>query len=310
MAKKSAIRMHDATANTHQAELAKMIRTLSYAKHTHEVFSDFIELAALSISNAVDRRQYEKREAQYLAVVGKYKREEVQMFPKMLARLIAAYEELFEAGSRDGAELPSGGFTDVLGSLYMMFDLGNARTGQFFTPYPVSQLMAKMLVGDGSDVRSKGFVTLQEPACGAGGMVVAYADALLGAGINYQKAMHAICVDIDVRCVHMTYLQLSLLHIPAIVVHGNALSVEEWSQWYTPAHIRGGWGAKLARRREHEDAEQEALALLSAPDEATAPDVSPAAIAPVAPPASSVTTQAPTASREIDFRKLEQMALF
>ncbi|MDF0506900.1 N-6 DNA methylase [Burkholderia cenocepacia] len=310
MAKKSAIRMHDATANTHQAELAKMIRSLSYAKHIHDVFSDFVEVAALSISNAVDRHHYEKREARYLAVVGKYKREEVQMFPKMLATLVAAYQELFESGNRDDADLPPGGFTDVLGSLYMMFELGNDRTGQFFTPYHVSQLMARMVVGDGSDVRSKGFITLMEPACGAGGMVVAYADALLGAGINYQKAMHAICVDVDPRCVHMTYLQLSLLHIPAIVVHGNALSMEEWSHWYTPAHIVGGWRAKLARKREQERAEHEALALLSAPGGTTGQDVSPAAIAPVAPRSSSVTTEAPAGSREIDFRKLEQMALF
>jgi hypothetical protein len=78
---------------------------------------------------------------------------------------------------------------------------------------------------------------LNEPACGAGGMVIAYADALQSAVLNYQDSMHAICVDIDARCVHMTYLQLVLLHITAIVVHGNALSMEEWSRWYTPAHI-------------------------------------------------------------------------
>uniref|UniRef100_UPI003F494B27 hypothetical protein n=1 Tax=Cupriavidus taiwanensis TaxID=164546 RepID=UPI003F494B27 len=47
----------------------------------------------------------------------------------------------------------------------------------------------------------------------------------------------------------MTYLQLSLLHIPAIVIHGNALSVESWGTWFTPAHILGGWGAKLRRKR-------------------------------------------------------------
>ncbi|CAG9186051.1 hypothetical protein [Cupriavidus pampae] len=47
----------------------------------------------------------------------------------------------------------------------------------------------------------------------------------------------------------MTYVQLALLHIPAIVIHGNALSVETWSTWFTPAHVVGGWGEKLRFRR-------------------------------------------------------------
>jgi hypothetical protein len=31
-----------------------------------------------------------------------------------------------------------------------------------------------------------------------------------------------------------------MLHIPAVVVHGNALTLEEHSRWLTPAHIMGG----------------------------------------------------------------------
>jgi hypothetical protein len=43
-----------------------------------------------------------------------------------------------------------------------------------------------------------------------------------------------------IRAVHMAYIQLSLLHVPAVVVHGNTLSLEEWGYWYTPAHILDG----------------------------------------------------------------------
>jgi type I restriction-modification system DNA methylase subunit len=66
--------------------------------------------------------------------------------------------------------------------------------------------MSAILVGDGVEVRARGFLRLHEPACGAGGMVIAYADALRAAGLNYQTSMHAICIDVDARCVHMTYL--------------------------------------------------------------------------------------------------------
>ncbi|CAG9255109.1 hypothetical protein PUN4_230105 [Paraburkholderia unamae] len=80
-------------------------------------------------------------------------------------------------------------------------------------------------------------------------MVIATAEAFHDAGLNYQQAMHATCIDIDPCCVHMAYLQLSLLHIPAIIVHGNALTQEVWGHWFTPAHVLGGWSARLRSRR-------------------------------------------------------------
>lgn len=52
-------------------------------------------------------------------------------------------------------------------------------------------------------------------------------------------------IDIDPRAVHMAYAQLSLLHVPARLIVGNALSGEIREQWFTPAHILGGW-ARLA----------------------------------------------------------------
>jgi hypothetical protein len=42
-------------------------------------------------------------------------------------------------------------------------------------------------------------------------------------------------------------VQLSLLHIPAIIIHGNALTLEQWGVWLTPAHVLGFWDAKLTR---------------------------------------------------------------
>ena len=80
-------------------------------------------------------------------------------------------------------------------------------------------------------------------------MVIALAHEIRELGINYQKHLHVTAVDVDPKCVHMTYLQLSLLHVPAIVVHGNSLSLEEFGHWYTPAHIMDGWDWKLRGAR-------------------------------------------------------------
>ncbi|RQS11579.1 N-6 DNA methylase [Burkholderia sp. Bp8998] len=257
MSRKSAERKHDQTADPYQRAFVQMIKAFSYGQHTHTVFADFVELAALSISNSVDRTQFEAREKRYLEIVGKYKREDVERFPRMLGALTLSFEHRMQVSEKAGTDAVPvfECMTDVLGETYMMLELGNARAGQFFTPYHVSRLMAMMTTGDGQPhIRQHGFLRMQEPACGAGGMVIATAESLAAAGHNYQQTMHATCVDIDPVCVHMAYLQLSLLHIPAIVVHGNTLTGEVWGVWYTPAHVMGGWRWKL-RRRERELAE-------------------------------------------------------
>lgn len=33
-------------------------------------------------------------------------------------------------------------------------------------------------------------------------------------------------------------IQLALYGIPAVIIHGNSLTVEEWSHWFTPALFR------------------------------------------------------------------------
>ncbi len=275
MSKKSTQRKHDLTADGHQRNLVALFREFSYGHHLDTVFRDFVELAALAISNSVDRTHFETREKRYLEIVWKYRREEVARFPRMLAELTLSFERRVEtmlAASTVGTR--GGGLADVLGETYMMLGLGNDRSGQFFTPYHVSHLIASIVTGGSVEVaRSRGFVRVHEPACGAGGMVIATAEAFRDAGLNYQKAMHATCIDIDPCCVHMSYLQLSLLHIPAIVVHGNALSMEVWGHWFTPAHVLGGWSARLRTRRA-EDAMREMIG--RAPD-STADDTASAA---------------------------------
>ena len=116
-------------------------------------------------------------------------------------------------------------------------------------------MMAKMTVGDTDPkaiIEERGYLTAMEPACGSGAMVIALAEALKEEGINYQRHLHVTAIDIDAKCVHMAFLQCSLLHIPATIIHGNALSVEEWDTWHTSAHIMGGWDWKLAQRAEAE----------------------------------------------------------
>lgn len=204
-----------------------------------QVFSDFCELAALALRNSVDLRGRDEREARYLDIIGGYTSEEANRFSELLAKLALEFDA---------------GFSDVLGKLYMSLDLGSDRLGQFFTPYEVSTLVAQMTLGDftkcldEAKLAGRDYITVNEPTCGSGGMVIALADAMRGAGINYQQAMHVTAQDLEITAVHMAYIQLSLLHIPAVVVHGNTLTLEQRDIWHTPAHILGGWSIRLGNR--------------------------------------------------------------
>ncbi|ENT6152355.1 N-6 DNA methylase [Pseudomonas aeruginosa] len=230
----------------HRKNLIRLLNANSHRHHLWDVFADFCEMGALAMSNSVDLAQRNERENRYLNVIKKYEPSEVNRFPQMLAELTMAMEY---------------GPNDVLGQVFGELELGNSARGQYFTPYSVCQIMASQLIGDGESLLQRsqelGFITLNEPACGAGAMVIAFAESLGNSGLNYQKCLHVTAQDIDQRAVHMTYLQLSLLHIPAIIILGNTISLEERELWYTPAHILGGWSFKISER--HTKAEQQNL---------------------------------------------------
>jgi hypothetical protein len=122
--------------------------------------------------------------------------------------------------------------TDVLGRLYHRLEIHNEQSGQFFTPYPVCLAMAKMLVHDAKHlVEEQEFIRAQEPCVGSGAMVIALAQALREEGMNYQQCLHVTAIDLDIVAVHMSYVQCTLLHIPAIILHGDTLRGEVYSQW-------------------------------------------------------------------------------
>lgn len=238
----------------HIRNVLKLFDAHGYRHDRYNLFSDCMELTAISISNSVDSRSRTHREARYLEIVGRYDRSTVEMFPQVFGEITMALEAA-----------PG----DVLGSIFTALEIHSENRGQFFTPYPVCQMMAEITLGDADNARAliadKGFVCAMEPACGAGAMVIALAQAMLAANINYQRHLHVNAVDIDQRAVHMAYIQFSLLRIPAHVMVGNSLSNEVREHWFTPAHILGGWGLRLASQQRA--AEQPARSVQRAPDD-------------------------------------------
>lgn len=202
-------------------EIIKCIESISGRYSAYEVFTDWIKCSSLAISNSLDLYRgkiWKDREQMYLDTVRKYEKEEIHIFTKMLRMLVDTLEDHMH---------------DVLGQIYMESGMGSKAAGQFFTPYHLSVLCAKMVIPAPD---KNGIYQINEPSCGGGGMIIATALALKEKGINYQRKMHVVAQDLDWKGVYMSYLQLSLLGIKAICVQGNTLS-EPYVPGYPPERI-------------------------------------------------------------------------
>ena len=206
------------------------------------VFEDWLKVSSIAISNSVDWNQANEREEQYLETINKYTPEEQKVLTKTFVELVDALQK----------EAVTGGPCDLLGKVFHALELHNKYHGQFFTPFHICEFMGQVALADGGEagnvaseaLHKKGYLSVCEPCVGSGGMVLGFAKAMYNNKMNYCDQMVAYCCDIDIKCVHMAYLQLSLYGIPAVIIHGNSLTNEEWSRWYTPVYMINGWPFK------------------------------------------------------------------
>lgn len=59
---------------------------------------------------------------------------------------------------------------------------------------------------------------------------------------------HVTGVDIDAHVLRIAYVQLCLLGVPAVLVHGNTLTLQEWDHYFAFAHVVHGWDQRLREK--------------------------------------------------------------
>lgn len=215
------------------------------SRNRHETWQDFITMTACAIANAV--RPMESREKLYLSVIKKYTPDEQQEF----AKVMGLYFKLVNDNP----------FQDLLGDLYMRLELGNSAAGQFFTPYSVCRMMANMEVDDAlKRIENKGWISVNDCACGGGATLIAMADALHRRGCNYQQHAYFVGQDLIAGTAMMCYIQLSMLGCAGYVRIGDTLSdpdtgnmlfppLDNENVWVTPMFFHDVWhGRRLMQR--------------------------------------------------------------
>lgn len=221
----------------HQKEIVKLFSAFDGSKNRRKIFDDFLVMTACMLSNTADPIHYDEREKLYMQFAGQYKKSELDIFARMIAEIVNGLEENPDQ--------------DFLGEMYMALDFGSSAAGQFFTPYSVCQCTAA-LVSDYKVLESKiadqGFVSVTDPACGAGALLAAFANDCLRHDINPQTQCLVIAQDIDFTVGCMCYIMMSFMGLAGYVVIGDTLChpnttrdrrglipVDDCSRiWYTP----------------------------------------------------------------------------
>ncbi len=210
-------------------EFLTQLERISAAHRPYENFTNFLEAAYCAIAKrcASNLETASALEARYMTVAQLYARD-----PTAMTRMSEALGLLtLTLATYQG---------DFLGKLFMAADFGNRHKGQFFTPYDVASFMAQMTL-DERELRcaqAQGRVlTLLDPACGSGTQIIAAADYITEIGLDVRAVLRATLVDVDRLAFQMAYLQMTLKGIPAICVHGNSLTEEEFERALTPAAL-------------------------------------------------------------------------
>lgn len=208
----------------HIKAIVKKVETIGMTHSPETVFRDWCECFALALANGCDLLRgdrWEKREKRYQDIIKRYTPAEAQAFAEMSAALTDAFD--------------ADPFHDYLGRVYMECFGGNKNLGQCFTPESVCEATAR-LVADGVPKNGE-HKTLYEPACGGGAMTIAFLGMCHKAGYNYQRYLHITTEDLDSLCVHMCYVQLSLLGARAQVFHKNTITQQAFDVFVTPAEM-------------------------------------------------------------------------
>ena len=205
---------------SYKNDFMNCLQSIEYGRNNYDVFQDFLTLASLSFHNVIAKD--EKVEKEYLDIIGRYKNK--KQFAELLVITTLALEEKPH---------------DFLGDIFMSAGFGNVRGGQFFTPYHLSKMMSDITIGDNfkEQIEKDGYVTLSEPCCGAGGMIIAASEVMKEKGFNPQTQMRFVGIDIDLKCCQMAYIQTSLLGLRGQIYHGNTISMEMWKRFITPMSI-------------------------------------------------------------------------
>ena len=185
----------------------KLLSEASEGRMAAQVFASFARVSATALGCGM-------REAEYLEEAKRLTAKDLTLFAQALGHLVESME----------AEP----YTDLLGTIYMEL-LGKhaSRGGEFHTPAEICEVMTSLVTHEPIPMDHHGLIHVAEPACGAGAQILALGKRM----IDRKNILRVQAIDISAVACDLCFINTTLWGIPTVVIHGNALSCEQWSAW-------------------------------------------------------------------------------
>lgn len=185
---------------------SQYILQIGYKYGLHSVFDDFLEMVICSLSLGT-------KEDRYHEIVRGYEKPDAYLMAEAFGALVIEMDNKGE------------GLKDGFGDFYMEY-LSHGHNGQFFTPEPICDMMARMLNPAGFGER------VADCCCGTGRMLMA------AAKISRNSLFFG--ADIDRTCAMMCVINLCLNGLLGEVCWMDTLLNRLYSGWRIELHPEHG----------------------------------------------------------------------
>lgn len=192
-------------------EILKQLECVSaFGYSSYSIFDDWLDLMIYSLMGENDS---------YLTVVNKYNNDRETGY-----RPIDYFKNAFHLLMKKMKETNE----EILGEIYMTWNISNKHSGQFFTPKHIARFMALI---------NKPHGVIADPTCGSGIMLVEACKAM-----SAEEIDNAFFVgqDIDNTCFKMTALNMLFFNLNSVVIWGDTLKMEYYKGMRTDRTYQGG----------------------------------------------------------------------
>ena len=186
-----------------------------------QIYNDFLLINAENFRKLVDKSFIANHN-----ICDKYNNVEINLLNDMLIIL----DELIQSEKKDH-----------LGDLLIELEMANKLNGQFFSPFDISLISSMLGISKDdvdSKIKEKGYITLHEMSVGGGAIVIAVAKLISEWGYNPKENLLVVCNDLDKKAIYMSYIQLTLLDIPAVILEMDTLTQKIEDSWKTIGYYR------------------------------------------------------------------------
>lgn len=187
-----------------------LFETLSYAQDYATTFSSFLDFALWRLAPYCAEQMKDE-----LTRLDK-------MYKESMSPVICEMFDCWSIACDDDGD----GFYDALGDLFMEC-VSFGKNGQFFTPQPICDMVARMVYSEGLEEGK----TVIDMACGSGAMLLSMA--------KLQRNLHFYGADNDLTCVKMATLNLLVNSMRGEIAWMNSLSMEHYKSYHINLILTG-----------------------------------------------------------------------